>query len=112
MSLEFKKIGTGHLYAFRNGEIKEYYGEILHRNKYIDDGYVYDDRTQFAILDSKNKVVRKLQCSSIEGEIYNRAVWFYKPNKKIAAKKFIEYERQEIDKLKEKYIVMKMRLKY
>ena len=99
MDLKFENLGNGYLYNLWNGKLKEYYGEIVHRDGYVDHGLIYHEITRFVILNEQGKQVKILQCSCNEGEIQNKMVWFYDRNKSGAAKILIEYEENEIAKL-------------
>lgn len=100
MSNEFKSLGEGYLYNLWNGRLKEMKGEIFHRDKRMEDGYIYPEDNYFKVVDENGKRIKSLCCSSTPGIIYNRSVWLEESNREEAAKILIEYEETQISKLK------------
>lgn len=97
---EFKNLGMGYLYNLWNGKIKEYHGRILHRDKYIDHNrIIIPERTYFMALDEHGRVIKKLLCSGVEGEICNKGLWLYESDVSHAAQILINYEEEQIAKL-------------
>ena len=99
---EFKNLGMGYLYNLWNGKLKEYRGEVLHKKKYEDSygRYISPEVNYFMVHDEDNRIVKKLCCSAVEGEICNKGLWLSESNKSKAAEILIQYEEEQIAKLK------------
>ena len=90
-----------YLYNLWNGKLKEYPGKVLHKEKY-EDFYgrrIIPEVNYFMAHDVNGRVVKKLCCSSVEGEICNKGVWLSESNKSKAAEILIRYEEEQIVKL-------------
>lgn len=102
MSGEFKEIAKGYLYNLWNGKLKEYRGAVLHKDE-INRGFgkaILPEVNYFMVHDEHGKVVKKLCCSGVEGEIHNKGVWLTESDKSKAAEILIRYEEDQIAKLK------------
>ena len=102
MSNEYEVIAEGYLYNLWNGKLKEYRGEVLHKEKYEDSygRYISPEVNYFMVHDEHNRIVKKLCCSAVEGEICNKGLWLSESNKSKAAEILIQYEEEQIAKLK------------
>lgn len=97
----FKLITKGYLYSPWNGKLKEYRGEVYHRDEYRELGKnIVFERTYFSVKDECGRELKKLMCSLNEGEIMNKILWLAEPDIHKAAQLFIEYEETQIAKLK------------
>lgn len=99
---EFKSIGTGYFYRIVNGKFMVSAGEIQHS-----DGRTYWNRYQepeCTIFITRNKRTGKINtreiCAETPGEVRNGKVWLEEPDKKRAVQLLIEYEENEIEKVK------------
>ena len=98
----FKFIATGYLYSPWNGTLREFAGEVRHREEYrsaygrlIEPGH-----THFIAKDDHGRNIKKFDCSINEGELHNKVVWLRESDKRKAADILIEYEETRIAKLK------------
>lgn len=101
MNNDFEQIGTGYLYNLWNGTLKEYRGEVLHKTERAIDYGMRTSRevTYFMARDKNDRVIKKLCCSPVAGEIGNKSVWLSESNRAKAASILIEYEKQRIAEL-------------
>ena len=60
MSNEYEVIAEGYLYNLRNGKLKEYRGEVLHKEKYEDSygRYISPEVNYFMVHDEHNRIVK------------------------------------------------------
>ena len=102
MSNEYEVIAEGYLYNLWNGKLKEYRGKVLHKEKYKDSygRYISPEVNYFMVHDEHNRIVKKLCCSAVEGEICNKGLWLSESNKSKASEILIQYEEEQIAKLK------------
>lgn len=102
MSNDFEVIAEGYLYNLWNGKLKEYRGKVLHKEKCEDvyGRYISPEVNYFMVYDEHDRVVKKLCCSGVEGEICNKGLWLSESNKSKAAEILIQYEEEQIAKLK------------
>jgi hypothetical protein len=100
MSNDLYSLGNGYLYSPWNGKLKEFKGEIWHREEHRDSRYIVPERTYFLVQDEQCRVIKKLQCSSVEGNVCNKVIWLREPNMRKAAEALIQYEESQISKLK------------
>lgn len=92
-------LGIGYLYSPWHGKLREYKGELIHYGDCRDYEPIVPERTFFLVQDEHGRVIKKLQCSSVEGEVSNKLVWFYERNWSGAAEALIKYEELRIAKL-------------
>ena len=101
MSNEFKLIATGYLYSSWAGKLREFAGEVYHRDEIREYGkYILPERSYFIAKDKQGRTIKKLDCANHEGEIHNKVVWLQEPNARKAAGILIEYEETQIAKLR------------
>lgn len=100
MFADIKVIAEGYLYSPWNGTLKEYRGEVHHRDSYVYNGRIVPEQSYFHIRDERRRELKKLMCSSIEGEIVNKVLWLTDSDIHKAAQLFIEYEETQIAQLK------------
>jgi hypothetical protein len=97
----FKLIAEGYLYSPWNGTLKEYTGKIYHMDEIRESGKcIVPEKNYFVAIDGHEREIKKLMCSSVEGEIVNKVLWLEESNIHKAAQLFIEYEETQISKLK------------
>ena len=97
----FKLIAEGYLYSPWNGALKEYKGKVYHRDEFREFGKcIVPEKNYFVANDEHGREIKKLMCSSVEGEIVNKVLWLKESNVHEAAQLFIEYEETQISKLK------------
>lgn len=102
MNNEAKLISTGYLYSPWNGKLREYTGEVHHRDKYYSTpgGYIIPEYTCFLVKDEGGRTIKKLECAFNEGELHNKVVWLKERDMSRAAGILIEYEEAQISKLR------------
>ena len=101
MSDNFKLIATGYLYSPWAGKLREFAGEVYHRDKILSpNGIIQPERSYFIIKDKHGRTLKKLDCAASEGEIHNKVVWLQEQNARKAAGILIEYEETQIAKLR------------
>ena len=95
-------VSTGYLYSPWNGKLREYRGEVYHRDEIRNGpgGYIIPERTIFLVKDSYGRVLKSYDCSPNEGELYNKVVWLRDLDTRKAAAILIEYEEAQIAKFK------------
>lgn len=97
MREDFKTIAEGYLYSPWNGTLKEYKGEVMHKDTFIEfNKYIVPEKNYFIVRDERGRVLKKLMCSTIEGEIVNKVLWLAESDIHKAAQLFIEYEETQI----------------
>lgn len=97
----FKLLAEGYLYSPWNGTLKEYKGEVYHMDEIREFGQrIVPEKNYFVVKDERGNVIKKMMCSSVEGEILNKVLWLEGSNIHKAAQLFIEYEETQISKLK------------
>ena len=94
-----RTISEGYLYNLWNGKLKELKGEVRLNESYVLNDYIIPEKTYFLLFDEHGRIVKKMQCSKIEGELYNKVVWLKEANRDKANKILIEYEEQQISEL-------------
>ena len=92
---------TGYCYSPWNGSLKEYHGDVMRMDGYVSGRYVIPESTYFIAKDENGKVIKKLNCSSVEGNIWNKLVWLTESDISKAAEIFIDYEETRIAALKD-----------
>lgn len=99
---DFKLIATGYLYSPWNGTLREFAGEIHHRDELRAeyDRLAVPERTYFIVKDERGRTIKKFDCAADEGYIHNKTVWLREPDKRKAADILIEYEKIQISKLR------------
>lgn len=105
MNGNFQPLGKGYLYNLWNGTVQEYGGEIYRKEYKCKNGpYVYKEAAFFMVKDKYNRTTKKLQCGKDEGVVYNKSVWFFKPNRKKAIRILLDYEKMCIAELQFKIL--------
>ena len=99
---DFKLIATGFLYSPWNGTLREFAGEIYHRDEYRTEfgRLIIPEHTHFIVKDERGRTVKKFDCAADEGYIHNKTVWLQERDKRKAADILIEYEETLISKLR------------
>ena len=101
MGEDFKMIAKGYLYSPWNGTLKEYKGEVIHRDSFIEvNKYIVPEKNYFAAKDENGRILKMLACSSVEGKVVNKVLWLTESDIHKAAQLFIEYEEAQIAQLK------------
>lgn len=100
MSNNFKLITTGYLYSPWAGKLREFAGEVYHRDEILShDGFIQPERSYFIVKDKNGRTIKKFDCAASEGEIHNKVIWLREQNARNAASILIEYEETQIAKL-------------
>lgn len=75
---------------------------MIHKNAEVDyfGRRVCSEVNRFIVLDDNDRVMKKLCCSGVEGEICNKSVWLTESNPAKAAEILIRYEEEQIAKLR------------
>ena len=99
---DFKLIDTGYLYSPWNGTLREFAGEVYHRDEYRTEfgRLIVPEHTHFIVKDGRGRTIKKFDCAANEGYIHNKNVWLREPDKRQAADILIEYEETQISKLR------------
>lgn len=99
---DFKLVTTGYLYSPWNGTLREFDGEIYHREGYRTEfgRLIVPEHTHFIVKDNRGRTVKKFDCAANEGYIHNKTVWLRERDKRKAADILIEYEETQISKLR------------
>lgn len=96
----FKLIAIGHLYSPWNGTLREFTGEVYHRDEKRFAREICTERTYFLVRDKCGREIKKLDCAPHEGEVHNKVLWLTERDPRKAAGILIEYEETQISKLR------------
>lgn len=99
MEDRFVSLGNVFVYIFRDGRLVERFGELKHAEEDRSGRYIQRERTIVNLLSKTGDVIRYLNCSKNECEIFNNIVWLRESDIKKAADIFIGHEKSKIEEL-------------
>ena len=99
---KYKMIATGYLYSPWNGKLREFSGEVHHREEYRTEfgRLIEPEHTHFLVKNERGQVIKKFDCAHGEGDLHNKVVWLREQDMRKAADILIEYEETLISKLR------------